>query len=177
MRSLSRSILSFFLGALIPLSAFGCNVARISLNTVLTPEDVAFIVPGKTTLADVVTKLGAPDSINDSDTGIVATYRFLDLKYSRVNFGWLVKPWTPVDPDLIFSRAGLGVDAFEVLCDPQWVVVHQGFQRHLYRHPFHPYPFQQSRRSAVHELPPFGSPAIMARHGSGHIPPSSPSLR
>ena len=131
MTSLSSSIVCCILGALVSLSAFGCNVARISLNNVLTPEDVAFIVPGKTTLADVVTKLGAPDSINDSDRGIVATYRFLDLKYSRVNFGWLVKPWTPVDPDLIFSRAGLGVDAFEVLCDPQWVVVHHGFQRHL----------------------------------------------
>lgn len=133
------------------LSSLGCNVVRISLNNPLTPEDVAFIVPGKTTLTEVVAKLGAPDSIADSDTGIVATYRFLDLKYSRVNFGWLVKPWTPIDPDFIFSRAGLGVDAFEVLCDPKWVVLHQGFQRHLSRPLFHPYPFQQSRVSAPHE--------------------------
>jgi hypothetical protein len=158
------------------MSAFGCNVVRISLNTVLTPEDVAFIGPGKTTLADVVTKLGAPDSFNDSDAGIVATYRFLDLKYSRVNLGWLAKPWTPVDPDLIFSRTGLGVDAFEVLCDRQWVVVHQGFQRHLYRHPFHPYPFLQSRAPTVHELPPFGALAIMAGHGSGNVRPALPPV-
>lgn len=177
MSILSKKVLCFILGAVAYLSAYGCNVVRVSLNTVLTPEDVAFIVPGKTTLADVVAKLGAPDSINDSDTGIVATYRFIDVKYSRINFGWLVKPWTPVDPDLIFSRAGLGVDAFEVLCDSQWVVAHQGFQRHLYRHPFHPYPFHQSRVPAVHELLPFGGPAIMARHGSGNISPSSPFLR
>jgi hypothetical protein len=123
------------------LSSLGCNVARVSLNNPLTPEDVAFIVPGQTTLPEIVAKLGAPDSITNSETGVVATYRFLDLKYSRVNFGWLAKPWTPVDPDLIFSRTGLGGDAFEIQCDPQWVVLHQSFQRHLSRPPFIPYPF------------------------------------
>lgn len=122
----------------------GCNVVRITMNTTLTSEDVAFIVPGTTTFADVVAKLGAPDSITDSEAGMVATYRFVDLKYARVNFGWLAKPWTPVDPDLIFSRTGLNVDAFEVLCDKKWIVLHHGFQRHLSRPPFYPYPFQRS---------------------------------
>lgn len=139
---------SIVLGVLIGLSALGCNVIRVSLNTSLAPEDVAFIVPGKTTLSEVVANLGAPDSIVDSDSGVVATYRFLDLKYSRVNFGWLAKPWTPVDPDLIFSRTGLGVDAFEVLCDGQWVVRQKEFLRHLIRPPFYPYPFQRSGRLA-----------------------------
>jgi hypothetical protein len=146
----------------------GCNVVRVNLNTFLTPEDVAFIVPGQTTLADIVDKLGAPDTLTNSETGVVATYRFLDLKYSRVNFGWLAKPWTPVafDPDLIFSRTGFGVDAFEVHCDQQWVVVHQGFQRHLIRPPFYPNPFQQSQVSPRHELPLPSGLAIMASHGS-----------
>ncbi len=119
----------------------GCNVVRVTLNTSLTREDVAFIVPGRTTLADVIVKLGAPDSISESDQGVVATYRFLDMKYARVNFGWLVKPWSPVDPDLIISRTGLGVDAFELLCDSNWVVTHQTFLRHLSGPRFNPYPF------------------------------------
>ena len=34
----------------------GCNVVRITLNTPLTQNDVAFIIPGQTTLADVITK-------------------------------------------------------------------------------------------------------------------------
>lgn len=147
------------------LSSLGCNVVRVTLNTSIAPADVSFIVPGQTTLAEVVAKLGAPDSITTSNTGIVATYRFLDLKYSRINFGWLVKPWTPIDPDLIFSRTGLGVDTFEVLCDQKWVVLHQGFQRHFIRPPFHPYPFQQSREPAPYELLQFSSLAIMASHG------------
>jgi hypothetical protein len=129
------------LSTLICATFVGCNVVRITLNTPLTQGDVAFIVPGQTTLADVITKLGTPDSITDSHTGIVATYRFLDLKYSRINFGWLLKPWSPVDPDLMISRTGLGTDGLELLCDSNWVVTHQGFLRHLTGPRFNPYPF------------------------------------
>jgi len=122
-------------------AAAGCNVIRITLNSPISPDDVAFIESGKTTLCDVIIKLGAPDSITDSYLGVVATYRFLDMKYSRVNFGWLVKPWSPVDPDLIVSRTGFGVDAFELFCDQNWVVTHQSFLRQLSGPRFNPYPF------------------------------------
>lgn len=136
----SRMLL-MFLSTVICVASLGCNVVRVTLNAPLTQDDVAFIVPGQTRLTDVIAKLGAPDSITDSHTGVVATYRFLDMKYSRVNFGWLAKPWTPVDPDLIISRTGLGVDALEVICDSQWVVMHQSFLRHLSGPRFNPYPF------------------------------------
>lgn len=119
----------------------GCNVARLTINTPLTSDSVAFITEGRTTLADVIAKLGAPDSMTDAETGTLVTYRFLDAKYSRVNFGWLLKPWSPVDPDLVFSRSGLGTDAFEVLCDNNWIVTHQAFVRHRPGPPFTPYPF------------------------------------
>ncbi|MEO5863661.1 MAG: hypothetical protein ABIQ79_01305 [Nitrospiraceae bacterium] len=119
----------------------GCNVVRLTLNTPLTQNDVAFIVPGQTTLSDVMAKLGTPDSIAESNTGVVATYRFLDTKYSRINFGWVVKPFSPIDPDFIISRTGLGTDAFELLCDSNWVVTHQSFLRHLSGPRFNPYPF------------------------------------
>jgi hypothetical protein len=122
-------------------TAIGCNVVRVTLNTPLTQNDVAFIVPGQTTLADVITKLGTPDSITESNMGVVATYRFLDMKYSRINFGWLLKPFSPVDPDLIISRTGFGTDAFELLCDSNWVVTHQSFLRRLSGPRFNPYPF------------------------------------
>lgn len=141
MTCVGRRTLPFVLAVVLCLSSTACNVVRVTLNTPLTPEQVAFIVPGQTTMTEVVTKLGTPDTISDAETGVVATYRFLDLKYSRVNFGWLAKPWTPVDPDLILSRTGLGFDEFQVFCNRDWVVVHQGFQRGLTRPPFHPYPF------------------------------------
>lgn len=136
-----RKLCPILLSVLVCTVTVGCNVVRITLNNPLTQDDVAFIVPGETTLADVVAKLGTPDSITDSHAGIVATYRFLDMKYSRINFGWLLKPWSPVDPDLIISRTGLGTDAFELLCNSDWVITHQNFLRHLSGPRFNPYPF------------------------------------
>lgn len=129
------------LSAVMSVSVIGCNVVRITLNTPLSQEDVSFIVPGQTTLTDVITKLGSPDSIADSRAGTIATYRFLDMKYSRVNFGWLFKLLTPVDPDLLISRTGFGTDAFVLLCDSNWVVTHQSFLRRLSSSRFDPYPF------------------------------------
>src|SRR3712207_9564348 len=41
-------------------------VVRFTLNTALTPDDVAFIVPGQSTLLDGVDRLGSPDSITNS---------------------------------------------------------------------------------------------------------------
>lgn len=119
----------------------GCNVARLTINTPLTPQHVAFISEGHTTLTDVVNVLGAPDSIAEGETGIIVTYRFLNARYSRVNFGWLVKPWSPVDPDLIMSRSGFGADAYELICDANWVIIHQAFVRHRPEPLFTPYPF------------------------------------
>lgn len=136
-----RKLCPILLSVLICTVVAGCNVVRITLNDPLTQDEVAFIVPGETTLADVVARLGTPDSITDSQAGIVATYRFLDMKYSRINFGWLLKPWSPVDPDLIVSRTGFGTDAFELLCNSDWVVTHQSFLRHLSGPRFNPYPF------------------------------------
>ncbi|HJT21469.1 MAG TPA: hypothetical protein VJ746_13420 [Nitrospira sp.] len=119
----------------------GCNVVRITFNTPLTQQDVEFIVPGHTTFADVVGKLGAPDALTDSVAGFVATYRFLDMKYSRVNFGVLLRPWSPVDPDLIISRTGMGADALQVLYDSDGIVTQHGFLRHASGPRFNPYPF------------------------------------
>ena len=119
----------------------GCNVARLTINTPLTPQRVAFITEGRTTLADVVNVLGAPDSMAEGEAGITVVYRFLNAKYSRINFGWLVKPWSPVDPDLVMSRSGFGADAYELICDANWVIIHQGFVRHRPEPLFTPYPF------------------------------------
>ena len=119
----------------------GCNVARLTINTPLTPQHVAFITEGQTTLADVVKVLGAPDSMTEAEAGTTVIYRFLNAKYSRVNFGWLVKPWSPVDPDLVMSRSGFGADAYELICDANWVIIHQAFVRHRPEPLFTPYPF------------------------------------
>jgi hypothetical protein len=137
----ARWLRTLILSTIAAVALSGCNVVRVTVNTPLAHDDVKFIVPGQTAFADVIAKLGTPDSIVDTETGIVATYRFLDVKYSRVNFGWLLKPWSPVDPDLIISRSGLGLDAFELMCDEHWIVTHQSFLRQLAPPQFNPYPF------------------------------------
>ncbi|MCC2640560.1 MAG: exported protein of unknown function [Nitrospira sp.] len=137
-RNLLRLLL---LVAVIDSTLAGCNVARVTINTPLTTDSVAFITEGRTTLSDVIKVLGAPDSIVDAEPGTIVTYRFLNARYSRINFGWLVKPWSPVDPDLVFSRSGLGTDAFELICDADWIVSHHAFVRHGAEPPFTPYPF------------------------------------
>jgi hypothetical protein len=134
-------VLALFLAMLMGTAAVGCNVVRVTLNAPLTEDDVAFIVAGQTTLGDVIARIGAPDSITEAHPGLLVTYRFLDVKYSRVNFGWLLKPWTPVDPDLIISRTGLGLEALQLFCDPQWIVTHHNFLRQLSGPAFNPYPF------------------------------------
>lgn len=134
-------IIAFFLLIIIGLLSSACNVMRITLNTPITPQDVAFIVPGQTTLPEVVERLGSPDSLNNTSTGIVSIYRFLDMKYARVNLGWIARFWSPVDPDLIFSRTGFGTDALQVFYDSNGVVIEHSFLRHLKELPFHPYPF------------------------------------
>ncbi|HEU4686263.1 MAG TPA: hypothetical protein VFS39_17275 [Nitrospira sp.] len=140
MRSGIRSALSgALLLALTVLPA--CNVVRITLNKPLSPEHVSFIVPGQTTFSEVVASLGAPDALTESASGFVATYRFLDLKYSRVNFGWLLRPWSPVDPDLVISRTGLGTEALQVVYNADGIVTQHGFLRHLSGPRFNPYPF------------------------------------
>lgn len=123
------------------LTTSGCNVVRITLNVPLTQDDVAFIIPGQTSLTDVIAKLGAPDSLADSSTGMVATYRFLDARYSRVNFGWVFRLWSPVDPDMVISRTGLGTDAFQVHTDSDGIVTEQSFVRRVTDPRFSPYPF------------------------------------
>lgn len=134
---LSILILTTLLGSVLS----GCNVARLTINTPITPQRVDFVQEGRTTLTDVVKVLGAPDSMSDAEAGITVVYRFLNAKYSRVNFGWVVKPWSPVDPDLVFSRSGLGADAYELICDDNWIVIHQAFVRHKPEPLFTPYPF------------------------------------
>lgn len=119
----------------------GCTLARVSVNDPLHPEDVAFIVPGQTSFLKVVDHLGAPDSLNPSEDGVVATYYFLDAKYSRVNFGLIARFWSPVDPDFIFAAGGLGLDMYQVQFDRNWITRASSFAYHTGSPRFSAWPF------------------------------------
>lgn len=58
----------------------GCGFitfARVSVNDHITPEAVAFIIPGQTTFHEIVRTLGVPDEITESELGSVASYHFI----------------------------------------------------------------------------------------------------
>jgi len=122
----------------------GCGAlsfVRVTFNEPIKPEEAAFIVPGQTTFHDVVKQLGAPSEIKETTDGAVGTYHFLDVKYSRVNFGWIARFWLPVNPDFILSRGRLGTDRFEVWFDRAWIVREYAFAHRPSAPSFLPQPF------------------------------------
>lgn len=128
-----------FLGSL-----SGCgfiSFTRLSVNDPIKSEDVAFIVPGKTTLAEVVAKLGAPDEFTGLENGAVIVYHFRDGKYSRVNFGWPLQFWSPVSPDLILAGGGFGTDMFQVAFGLDWVARYHAFAKHIQASRYKLWPF------------------------------------
>lgn len=117
----------------------GCPLAwrRITVNEIIRPDDVSFIVPGATTLADVVKNLGAPGSIRRVDSGTVVRYQFLDSKYFTMNitrplsFFFPLLELVPSDLyQLTYSGGGLGTEELQVEFDKNWVVVYYAFAHH-----------------------------------------------
>lgn len=105
----------------------GCgfaDFARVSVNKPITMEDVAFIRPDQTTFAEVIARLGTPDELLESETGVIAAYRFLDARYARINYGSLATAWSPVTPDLITEGLGMQLNRLTVRLSPTWIVHH-----------------------------------------------------
>ena len=104
---------------------------RVTLNQPLTAQDVSFVVNGKTSLPEIVEKLGAPNQMLSSNGGVVARYQFTDGKYFRVDFGWGLRFLIPIySPDLVLGNGGTGIDTFQVTYNDHWVVQDHGFALH-----------------------------------------------
>lgn len=86
----------------------GCDFRRVVVNDPLIAESLERLVPGKSTVQDVVQKLGAPDDIDGKSTGMVFRYRYGDSKLMRLNFGWLFRIVLPIVPSMNLGR-GEGV--------------------------------------------------------------------
>jgi hypothetical protein len=117
----------------------GCPLAwrRVTVNEIIRPDDVSFIVPGATTLDDVVKNLGAPGSIRRVDGGTVVRYQFLDIKHFTVNITRPLAFFFPflevVTSDLYqltYGGGGLGTEELQVEFDKNWVVVYYAFAHH-----------------------------------------------
>lgn len=120
---------------------------RVTINEPIKSEDVAFIIPGRTTFSEILEKLGTPDNISESQLGPVARYRFLDEKYFRVSFSWALRFIIPLftipgtSPDMSLAAGGIGTDEFAVVFDANWVVQYQAFALHSGASQFRAIPF------------------------------------
>jgi hypothetical protein len=129
---------------MIMLSLPGCgfiSTTRVTVNDRIAPQDVAFIVPGKTTFKEIVAQLGAPDELTNTALGAVVAYHFRDGKHTRINLGWPTRFFLPVSPDLVLSGGGLGADVFQVFFDSHWVAQTHAFAHHTGGPSFNPWPF------------------------------------
>lgn len=135
-RRRSRIVLACLLAVLLQ----GCPLAwrRVSINEVIKPDDVSFIVLGETRLADIVQRLGAPNSIKSTETGSIVRYFFLDIKYFTVNLTrplpYIFPVLAPVPNDLYqftISGGGAGTEELQIGLDQNWTVVHYSFAHHM----------------------------------------------
>ena len=113
----------------------GCSVRRVVYNTIITTEDVHFIHPGQTTMLTVVGKLGAPDEMTESESGVVALYNWSDTKSAAMDFGALPRLFLPYTPSMTLNKTGIAPEQFLVVFDPEWTVRAYGFSRWPKEHP------------------------------------------
>ncbi len=121
------------------LCASGCPLRwqRVTLNHPIKADDVSFIVPGQTTLKQVLEKLGVPDQIEHSTIGPITQYDFLDAKEFKVDLlaplplavsAVAVVPGSYRQMEL--QSGGIGPDHFRVFFDSNWIVQSYAFEIH-----------------------------------------------
>jgi hypothetical protein len=120
-------------------------ISHVTINDPINQEMVAFIQEGRTTFKDVVEELGAPSRlIGTKGGGAIAVYEFLDIKYSRVNYGWALQ-FIPQSygqsPDIVLAGGGLGIDMFQVAFDEHWTAKYYAFSKHAHASRYVYWPF------------------------------------
>lgn len=117
---------------------------RVTINEPIKSEDLAFIIPGRTTFPEILEKLGTPDDISGSKRGPVAHYRYLDQKSFRIDLAWPLRFFIPlfaipvISPEMSFRDASLGTDVFLVLFDSNWIVQEHAFSNRAHTAGFIP---------------------------------------
>lgn len=123
------------------LSLAACQWRRLTINDLIRPDDVAFIERGKTSLTDVVARLGAPDEIAAAGHLLTARYRFRDGKYFKIDAGRLLAFWSPITPEMSMARGQVETDVFQVVMDQRGIVQEYAFTFQSPEARFTPWPF------------------------------------
>jgi hypothetical protein len=132
------------------LALAGCTPiswTRVTLNRPLRAEDVAFITPRETKWNEVVEKLGAPNELKGTPSGMLATYYYYDGKRFDVDFGWIagffLPPGVSMAPhEIDFNTEGVGENTFQVSFDTAGTVQYDGFSNSAAASRFKGSPFE-----------------------------------
>jgi hypothetical protein len=127
----ARSIFACLISGILCVSLLsaGCSVRRITYNETIANNQVQFIRIGQTSLSEVVSVIGTPDDVSEADAGFVALYNWSDTRSAAVDFGVLARIFLPYSPTMTLNRAGISLEQFQVVFDPQWRVRAYGFSR------------------------------------------------
>lgn len=134
------------------LGAAGCSTiswTRVTLNQRLKADDVAFIKPGETKWDEVMDRLGAPNEIDETPDGMVATYYYYDGKRFDMDpgsvAGYFMPPGVSEAPhELDFNNEGIGGNRFQVAFDSSGTVLYDGFSHTRAVPHFSGLPFESS---------------------------------
>ena len=88
---MSMSLFDGAAAAFVAVALAGCgpiNWTRVTLNHPFEAKDVVFIQPRETRLNDVVSRLGAPNELQETPNGMIAEYDYYDSRRFDVDFGW-----------------------------------------------------------------------------------------
>jgi hypothetical protein len=107
----------------------GCSIRRVVYNDIITADQITFIRPGQTVMTEVVQQLGAPDEMNEAESGVIALYNWSDAKSAAVDFGALFRFFLPYSPSMTLNKTGIAPEQLMVVFDPQWTVRAYGFSR------------------------------------------------
>jgi len=107
---------------LISVLVMGCAVRRVDFNTPIHAEALGFIQPGKTTLQQVVDRLGGPEDLNTASNEILAEFRWSTTRSASLNLGYLFRFFSPVSPSMTMSGTGIHIERLLITCDDQLVV-------------------------------------------------------
>lgn len=132
MRSQSPLVAAAILATVLSAGCGPIGWVRVTVNHPLDPHDVAFIVPGRTTWAEVTSQLGAPNRLAAAGDGLVADYFNSDGKSFNINPGWPLGFFGPASyapHSLVLGGQGVGNHTFQVAVDARGIVQYAEFRR------------------------------------------------
>ena len=68
-------------------------------------------------------QLGAPDDITGSENRLIFEYQFKTTKFFRLDFGTVLRLWSPVTPPLSVGSGDAGTDTLLLAFDHKWVAL------------------------------------------------------